>query len=83
MYVPEVHLRRGLRHIHLGPQELPGSVAKAPGGWEGLRITLQLTTQKRQAQMSGGLGRIIYPQGATEDRKKQQNIMHRGNNHSS
>uniref|UniRef100_A0A2K6MUS6 Large ribosomal subunit protein uL11 n=1 Tax=Rhinopithecus bieti TaxID=61621 RepID=A0A2K6MUS6_RHIBE len=65
----------------LAPRSAPGSVsekvgddiAKATGDWKGLRITVKLTIQNRQAQIE------VVPSASALIIKKQKNIKHSGN----
>ncbi|KAL4837477.1 hypothetical protein H8958_002069 [Nasalis larvatus] len=58
-------------------------VAKATGDWKGLRITVKRTIQNRQAQTevvpSASALIIKALKEPPRDRKKQNNIKHRGN----
>ncbi|KAL6040213.1 hypothetical protein STEG23_016030 [Scotinomys teguina] len=69
--------------LGLSPKKVGDDIAKATGDWKGLRITVKLTIQNRQAQME------VVPSASTliikalkeppRDRKKQKNIKHSGN----
>ena len=39
--------------LGLSPKKVGGDIAKATGDWKGLRITVKLTIQNRQAQVLG------------------------------
>lgn len=65
------------------PKKVGDDIAKATNDWKGLKITVQLTIQNRQAAIS------VVPSAASlvikalkeppRDRKKQKNIKHSGN----
>ncbi|XP_043751519.1 60S ribosomal protein L12-like [Cervus elaphus] len=67
----------------IGPLKVGGDITKATGDWKGLRITVKLTIQNRQAQTE------VVPSASTliikalkeppRERKKQKNIKHSGN----
>ena len=69
--------------LGLSPKKVGDDIAKATSDWKGLKITVQLTIQNRQATIS------IVPSAASliikalkeppRDRKKQKNIKHSGN----
>ncbi|XP_011561160.2 60S ribosomal protein L12 [Plutella xylostella] len=69
--------------LGLSPKKVGDDIAKATGDWKGLKITVQLTIQNRQATIS------VCPSAASlvikalkeppRDRKKQKNIKHNGN----
>eukprot|EP00164_Ancoracysta_twista_P000604 GFYU01000800.1.p2 GENE.GFYU01000800.1~~GFYU01000800.1.p2 ORF type:complete len:166 (+),score=59.66 GFYU01000800.1:84-581(+) len=69
--------------LGLSPKKIGDDIAKATGDWKGLRITVQLTVQNRQAKIS------VVPSAAAliikalkepvRDRKKVKNIQHNGN----
>ncbi|XP_047997232.1 60S ribosomal protein L12 [Leguminivora glycinivorella] len=69
--------------LGLSPKKVGDDIAKATSDWKGLKITVQLTVQNRQAQIS------VVPSAAAliiralkeppRDRKKQKNIKHSGN----
>ncbi|NXW82795.1 RL12 protein, partial [Alopecoenas beccarii] len=63
--------------LGLSPKKVGDDIAKATGDWKGLRITVKLTVQNRQAQIE------VIPSASTliikalkeppRDRKKQKN----------
>lgn len=65
------------------PKKVGDDIAKATSDWKGLKITVQLTIQNRQATIS------VVPSAASliikalkeppRDRKRQKNIKHSGN----
>ncbi|TFK54298.1 hypothetical protein OE88DRAFT_1642862 [Heliocybe sulcata] len=65
------------------PKKVGEDIAKATGQWKGLRVTVQLTIQNRQAAVS------VVPSASSlvikalkeppRDRKKEKNIKHTGN----
>jgi len=69
--------------LGLSPKKIGEDIAKASGDWKGLKITVQLTVQNRQAQIA------VVPSAAAliikalkephRDRKKVKNIRHNGN----
>jgi len=69
--------------LGLSPKKVGDDIAKATQEWKGLRITVQLTVQNRQAQVA------IVPSASSlviralkephRDRKKVKNIKHSGN----
>merc|ERR1711910_63694 len=69
--------------LGLSPKKIGEDIAKATGDWKGLKITVQLTVQNRQAQIA------VCPSAAAliikalkephRDRKKVKNIKHNGN----
>ncbi|KAL5528645.1 RPL12 [Sanghuangporus sanghuang] len=69
--------------LGLSPKKVGEDIAKATGAWKGLRVTVQLTIQNRQAQVS------VVPSASSlviralkeppRDRKKEKNIKHTGN----
>nr|KAF6353580.1 hypothetical protein mPipKuh1_010494 [Pipistrellus kuhlii] len=69
--------------LGLSPKKVGDDIAKATGDWKGLRITVKLTIQNREAQIE------VVPSASTliikalkeppRDRKKQKNIKHSGN----
>ena len=65
------------------PKKVGDDIAKATGDWKGLRITVKLTIQNRQAQTevvpSASALIIKAPKEPPRDRKKQKNIKHSGN----
>ncbi|KAF4510409.1 hypothetical protein G6O67_002297 [Ophiocordyceps sinensis] len=66
--------------LGLSPKKVGEDIAKATGDWKGLRVTVKLTIQNRQAQVS------VVPTASTlvikalkeppRDRKKEKNIKH-------
>merc|ERR1712036_176701 len=72
-----------VRPLGLSPKKIGEDIMKATGDWKGLKITVQLTVQNRQAQIS------VCPSAAAliikalkephRDRKKVKNIKHNGN----
>ena len=69
--------------LGLSPKKVSDDIAKATGDWKGLRITLKLTIQNRQAQIevvpSASALIIKALKKPPRDRKKQKNIKHSGN----
>ena len=69
--------------LGLSPKKVGDDIAKAAGDWKGLRITVQLTIQNRQAQIevvpSASALIIKALKEPPRDRKKQKNIRHSGN----
>ncbi|KAL9918452.1 60S ribosomal protein L12 [Glossina fuscipes] len=69
--------------LGLSPKKVGDDIAKATSDWKGLKITVCLTIQNRQASIS------VVPSAASliikalkeppRDRKKQKNIKHSGN----
>ncbi|ORY76903.1 putative 60S ribosomal protein L12 [Leucosporidium creatinivorum] len=69
--------------LGLSPKKVGEDIAKATGDWKGLRVTVQLTIQNRQAAVS------VVPSASSlviralkeppRDRKKEKNIKHSGN----
>ncbi|KAK2467822.1 hypothetical protein APHAL10511_000117 [Amanita phalloides] len=69
--------------LGLSPKKVGEDIAKATTAWKGLRVTVQLTIQNRQAQVS------VVPSASSlviralkeppRDRKKEKNIKHTGN----
>ncbi|KAL5485411.1 RPL12 [Sanghuangporus weigelae] len=69
--------------LGLSPKKVGEDIAKATGAWKGLRVTVQLTIQNRQAQVA------VVPSASSlviralkeppRDRKKEKNIKHTGN----
>ena len=69
--------------LGLSPKKVGDDIAKATSDWKGLKITVCLTIQNRQATIS------VVPSAASliikalkeppRDRKKQKNIKHSGN----
>ncbi|XP_009888627.1 PREDICTED: 60S ribosomal protein L12 [Charadrius vociferus] len=66
----------------LSPKKVGDDIAKATGDWKGLRITVKLTIQNRQAQIevvpSASALIIKALKEPPRDRKKQKNIKHSG-----
>ncbi|KAL7794976.1 ribosomal protein L11 [Trichoderma ceciliae] len=66
--------------LGLSPKKVGEDIAKATGDWKGLRVTVKLTIQNRQAQVS------VVPTASSliikalkeppRDRKKEKNIKH-------
>ncbi|KAL2266324.1 hypothetical protein VTJ83DRAFT_5676 [Remersonia thermophila] len=66
--------------LGLSPKKVGEDIAKATGDWKGLRVTVKLTIQNRQAQVS------VVPTASAliiralkeppRDRKKEKNIKH-------
>ncbi|SOV08106.1 probable 60S ribosomal protein L12 [Ustilago sp. UG-2017a] len=69
--------------LGLSPKKVGEDIAKATGDWKGLRVTVQLTVQNRQAAVA------VVPSASSlvikalkeppRDRKKEKNIKHCGN----
>ncbi|KAL1658380.1 ribosomal protein L11 [Schizophyllum commune] len=69
--------------LGLSPKKVGEDIAKATSQWKGLRVTVQLTIQNRQAAVS------VVPSASSlvikalkeppRDRKKEKNIKHTGN----
>ncbi|MBW0491968.1 hypothetical protein O181_031683 [Austropuccinia psidii MF-1] len=69
--------------LGLSPKKVGEDIAKATGDWKGLRVTVQLTIQNRQAAVT------VVPSASSlvikalkeppRDRKKEKNIKHSGN----
>ncbi|KAK0525051.1 60S ribosomal protein L12A [Tilletia horrida] len=69
--------------LGLSPKKVGEDIAKATGEWKGLRVTVQLTVQNRQAAVA------VVPSASSlviralkeppRDRKKEKNIKHGGN----
>jgi len=69
--------------LGLSPKKVGEDIAKATGDWKGLRITVKLTIQNRQAKID------VVPSASSliikalkeppRDRKKTKNIKHSGN----
>ncbi|KAF5326084.1 hypothetical protein D9611_000115 [Ephemerocybe angulata] len=69
--------------LGLSPKKVGEDIAKATSNWKGLRVTVQLTIQNRQAAVS------VVPSASSlvikalkeppRDRKKEKNIKHSGN----
>ncbi|XP_032609555.1 large ribosomal subunit protein uL11-like [Hylobates moloch] len=71
--------------LGLSPKKVGDDIAKATGDWKGLRITVKLTVQNRQAQIevvpSASASSLIIKalKEPPRDRKKQKNIKHSRN----
>ncbi|KAF3827905.1 hypothetical protein GH733_001140 [Mirounga leonina] len=69
--------------LGLSPKKFGDDIAKATGDWKGLRITVKLTIQNRQAQIevvpSASALIIKALKEPQRDRKKKKNIKHSGN----
>ncbi|EPQ04726.1 60S ribosomal protein L12 [Myotis brandtii] len=69
--------------LGLSPKKVGDDIAKATDDWKGLRITVKLTIQNRQAQIevvpSASALIIKALKEPPRDRKKQKNIKHSGN----
>ncbi|XP_037045810.1 60S ribosomal protein L12-like [Bradysia coprophila] len=69
--------------LGLSPKKVGDDIAKATGDWKGLKITVCLTIQNRQATISvvpSAASLIIKAlKEAPRDRKKVKNIKHNGN----
>ncbi|KAI8801530.1 60S ribosomal protein L12 [Cladochytrium replicatum] len=69
--------------LGLSPKKVGEDIAKATGDWKGLRVTVKLIVQNRQAQIE------VVPSASSlvikalkeppRDRKKEKNIKHSGN----
>ncbi|KAJ1725581.1 hypothetical protein LPJ53_000251 [Coemansia erecta] len=69
--------------LGLSPKKVGEDIAKATKEWKGLRVTVQLTVQNRQATVS------VVPSASSlviralkepvRDKKKEKNILHTGN----
>ncbi|EFP89130.1 60S ribosomal protein L12 [Puccinia graminis f. sp. tritici] len=69
--------------LGLSPKKVGEDIAKATGDWKGLRVTVQLTIQNRQAAVA------VVPSASSlvikalkeppRDRKKEKGIKHSGN----
>merc|ERR1712121_236392 len=69
--------------LGLSPKKVGDDICKATGDWKGLKVTVKLTIQNRQAQVS------VVPSASSliikalkkppRDRKKVKNIKHDGN----
>ncbi|KAL4078320.1 ribosomal protein L11 [Scleroderma yunnanense] len=69
--------------LGLSPKKVGEDIAKATSAWKGLRVTVQLTIQNRQATVA------VVPTASSlvikalkeppRDRKKEKNIKHSGN----
>merc|ERR1711981_1211498 len=69
--------------LGLSPKKVGEDIAKATGDWKGLRVTVKLTIQNRQAAVSvvpSASSLVIKaPKEPPRDRKKVKNIKHDGN----
>uniref|UniRef100_A0A8C4Q789 Large ribosomal subunit protein uL11 n=1 Tax=Eptatretus burgeri TaxID=7764 RepID=A0A8C4Q789_EPTBU len=69
--------------LGLSPKKVGDDIAKATAEWKGLRITVKLTIQNRQAAIevvpSASALIIKSLKEPPRDRKKQKNIKHNGN----
>ncbi|KAL4681804.1 hypothetical protein H8959_007281, partial [Pygathrix nigripes] len=69
--------------LGLSPKKVGDDIAKAMGDWKGLRSTVKLTIQNRQAQIEVvPSASALIIKGLKEpprDRKKQKSIKHSGN----
>ncbi|KAJ7874709.1 60S ribosomal protein L12 [Mycena olivaceomarginata] len=69
--------------LGLSPKKVGEDIAKATTAWKGLRVTVQLTIQNRQAAVSivpSASSLVIRAlKEAPRDRKKEKNIKHSGN----
>ncbi|ORZ13906.1 ribosomal protein L11 [Lobosporangium transversale] len=69
--------------LGLSPKKVGEDIAKATQDWKGLRVTVQLTIQNRQAAVSvvpSASSLVIKAlKEAPRDRKKEKNIKHNGN----
>ena len=69
--------------LGLSPKKVGDDIAKATQDWKGLKVTVQLTIQNRQAKISvlpSAASLIIkYLKEPPRDRKKVKNIKHDGN----
>ncbi|XP_055280305.1 60S ribosomal protein L12-like [Moschus berezovskii] len=69
--------------LGLSLKKVSDDITKAPGDWKGLRITVKLTIQNRQAQTevvpSASALIIKVLKEPPRDRKKQKNIKNSGN----
>merc|ERR1712179_245899 len=67
----------------LSPKKVGDDICKATGDWKGLKITVKLTIQNRQAQVSvvPSVSSLIIKalKEPPRDRKKVKNIKHDGN----
>ncbi|ELV11250.1 60S ribosomal protein L12 [Tupaia chinensis] len=72
-----------VRPLDLSPKKVGDDIAKATGDWKGLRITVKLTIQNKQAQIevipSASALIIKALKEPPRDRKKQKNIKYSGN----
>ncbi|CAO2628603.1 60S ribosomal protein L12 [Lemmus lemmus] len=61
--------------LGLSPKKVGNDIVKAIGDWKGLRVTVKLTLQNRQAQIEVVLSASASsssPQGATKRRKEAE-----------
>ncbi|KAL4824857.1 hypothetical protein H8958_008356 [Nasalis larvatus] len=69
--------------LRLSPKKIGDDIAKPTSDWRGLRTTVKLTIQNRQAQIEvvpSASAQIIEAfKEPARDRKKQDNIKHSGN----
>ena len=68
--------------LGLSPKKVGDDITKATGDWKGLRVTVKLTIQNRQAQteaVPSVSALIIKALEPPRDRKKQNSIKHSGN----
>lgn len=69
--------------LGLSPKKIGEDIAKATKAYKGIRVTVQLTIQNRQAQVSVVPSASSLVIGALKepprDRKKEKNIKHNGN----
>ncbi|XP_043345204.1 60S ribosomal protein L12-like [Cervus elaphus] len=69
--------------LGLSPKEVCDNIARATGDWKGLRITVRLIIQNRQAriEMVPSASALIIKalKEPPRNRKKQKNIKHSGN----
>ncbi|KAJ2487054.1 hypothetical protein EV174_000736 [Coemansia sp. RSA 2320] len=69
--------------LGLSPKKVGEDIAKATKDWKGLRVTVQLTVQNRQATVavvpSASSLVIRALKEAPRDRKKEKNVRHNGN----
>ncbi|KAI1290329.1 60S ribosomal protein L12 [Halotydeus destructor] len=69
--------------LGLSPKKVGDDIAKATGDWKGLKVTVRLTIQNRQATIDvvpSAASLIIKAlKEAPRDRKKVKNIKHNGN----
>ena len=69
--------------LGLSPKKVGDDIAKATGDWKGLKVTVKLTIQNRQAAISvvpsAGSLIIKYLKEPPRDRKKVKHIKHSGN----
>uniref|UniRef100_A0A8C2V0E8 60S ribosomal protein L12 n=1 Tax=Chinchilla lanigera TaxID=34839 RepID=A0A8C2V0E8_CHILA len=67
--------------LGLSPKKVGDDIAKATGDRQGLRITVKLTIQNKQAQIDvvPSPSALLALREPPRDRKKQKNIKHSGN----